>query len=167
MTTTQLASHIAIRVIGLPIPQGSKKIGRRQGRPTIVDNNTKVLEPWRKHVAAIATDAVRYHDAMPITGPVKASLRFTFVRPASHYRSGKYAHLLRDGAPVFPGHGCGDIDKLQRAIFDAITGPVLYDDTQVIDVRARKFYAGDHEYALPQAGVDIIIEPLAQSGVLL
>lgn len=166
MTTTARAGRIAVRVYGVPVPQGSKRIGRRAGRPVILDNNDGPLTTWRKRVEETAYDATRYHD-VPLAGPVKAWIRFTFERPASHWRAGRNAHLLKDTAPAYPGHGCGDVDKLLRAILDALTGPVLTDDTQVIDVRARKFYAGEDEYALDRAGVDIIIEPLTGQGVLL
>lgn len=163
--TFSLEHRVAIRVRGLPIPQGSK-VANRFGRG-VRDANATRLKVWRGQVAAAAADAVRYEDDVPFTGPVKAWLRFTFIRPASHYRSGRNAHLLRDSAPLFPGHGCGDIDKLQRAIFDALTdADVWADDTQVVDVRARKMYAGEDELALDRAGVDIIIEPLTEFRML-
>lgn len=156
MTATH-PGRIAIRVHGTPIPQGSKRVGRHGKRPVILDNNDDVLAPWRATIRATAEDTCRYHDT--ITGAVRAWVRFTFTRPPSHYLTDGIR--LRTSAPSYPGHRCGDIDKLLRAVLDAITGVVIHDDTQVIDVRARKFYAGEHELALDQAGVDIIIEELA------
>lgn len=165
MTTTQLAGRIAIRVHGLPIPQGSK-VANHFGHG-VRDANATKLTPWRQHVTTTAIDAVRYHDHLPLTGPLKVWVRFTFTRPASHYRTGRNAHLLKDSAPAFPGHSCGDVDKLQRAIFDALTDAGVWgDDTQVVDVRARKMWAGEDELALDQAGVDIIIEPLTEFRML-
>lgn len=151
------ADRVAIRVFGTPIPQGSKSASVIKGRAVIRDANAKSLHAWRLDVTAAAIDQARY--AEPLTGPVRAWLRFTFDRPASHYGTGRNADILKATAPAYPGHGCGDLDKLQRAIFDALTAARIYsDDTQVIDVRARKFYAGDHELALDRAGVDIVLE---------
>lgn len=161
MTTTLLTARIAIRVHGLPIPQGSKSASVIKGRAVLRDANDKTLKPWRETVRQHAANYVLHHDGLPLEGPVRAWLRFTFARPTSHYRSGRNAHLLKDGAAAFPGHSCGDIDKLQRAIFDALTDAKVWgDDTQVVDVRARKFYAGEDELALDQPGVDIIVQPL-------
>lgn len=160
MTTLQ-HGRIAIRVAGLPIPQGSKSAAVIKGRAVIRDSNAKTLKPWRDHVRATAEDATRYHDT--ITGPVAVWLYFTFERPKSHYRTGRNAHLLRPNAPPFPGRPCGDIDKLQRAVFDALTDAAVWtDDTQAVDLRrVRKVWAGEHEYAAPAAGVDIILEEIA------
>ena len=155
-----LGARIAIRVHGTPIPQGSKKIARRGHGTSLVDNNDTILAPWRDHVKATAADQTRYIDT--IHGPIRVWVRFTFERPPSHYGSGRNAHLVKDSAPRFAGRACGDLDKLQRAIFDALTdAQVWHDDTQVVDVRARKFYAGEDDLALDQAGVDIILEELA------
>lgn len=162
MTTNALpglGGRIAIRVHGTPIPQGSKT-ANSFGRG-VRDANAAKLKPWRETVRLAAVDQCRYVDT--ITGPVQVWVRFTFDRPKTHYRTGlSTSHLLASTAPAYAGLACGDVDKLQRAVFDALTDAHVWgDDTQVIDVRARKFYAGEHELALDQAGVDIIIEELA------
>ena len=153
-----MTERIGIRVYGLPIPQGSKT-ANRFGHG-VRDANAQRLGPWRRKVKEHAADVLRYHDT--ITGPVRVWVRFTFTRPPAHYRTGRNAHLLRDQAPRLPiGHGLGDIDKLQRAIFDALTDAGAWsDDRLIVEVRARKLYAGEDELALDQAGVDIVIEPL-------
>lgn len=158
MTAHQHAGRIAIRITGTPIPQGSK-VANSFGRG-VRDANANTLKPWRQHVADIARDATRYHDT--ITGPVRVWVRFTFERPASHYRTGRNAHLLRATAPTMPIlDKIGDLDKLQRAIFDSLTDAEVWaDDRLVVDIRARKFYAGEHELARDTAGVDLVIEPL-------
>ena len=159
MTTLPgLAGRIAIRAYGTPIPQGSK-VANTHGRG-VRDSNAATLKPWRTHVTNAAADQTRYHDMF--YGPIQVWVRFTFDRPPSHYRSGRNAHLVKDSAPSFPGRAHGDVDKLVRAIFDSLTdAQVWLDDTQVVDVRARKFYAGEHELALDRAGVDIILEEVS------
>lgn len=156
------AGRIQIRIDGIPVPQGSKTIVPAHGerRAFLRDANANRLHPWRDHVTTIARETCRYHPT--ITGPVKVWLRFTFERPNSHYRAGRNAHRLRDQAPLMPtGHDLGDLDKLTRAIFDALTAATVWaDDSLVVDVRARKVYAGEDELALPSAGVVIVLEPL-------
>jgi Holliday junction resolvase RusA-like endonuclease len=166
VTTTQLGTRIGIRIYGTPIPQGSKTANHFGNG--VRDANAKTLKPWRDHVRLTTEDTIRYHDGLPLTGPVAVWLRFTFARPKSHFRTGRNAHLLRDTAPLFPGHSCGDIDKLQRAIFDALTDAKVWaDDTQITDLRrVRKFYAGEDEYALDRPGVDVVIEDLVPQATI-
>lgn len=156
-------TNLVIVVPGTPITQGSKTVvpARGKRRATLRDQNGKTLKPWREKVTRHARDAARYHD--PFTGPVRVTIRFSFDRPASHYRTGRNAHLIKDSAPLYPTHK-NDVDKLQRACFDALTDAEVWaDDGQIVDVRARKFYAGESEYALDRAGVLILIEPLDPS----
>ncbi|UIU47023.1 RusA family crossover junction endodeoxyribonuclease [Microcystis phage MinS1] len=150
------AERISLRVTGTPIPQGSKVANRHGGG--VRDANATRLKPWRQQVTAHAREHAR--GLAPYTGPVRIWIRFTFERPLAHYRTGRNAHLLKPTAPTWPtSRYVGDVDKLQRAIFDALTDADLWtDDSQVVDVRARKFYAGEHELAMPTAGVEIILE---------
>lgn len=155
MTVT---AGITIRAYGRPITQGSKT----KTRHGLIDDNTKTLKSWRKNVRAAAEDATRYHDT--ITGPVFVRITFSLPRPASHYRTGRNAHLLRDNAPAWPiARGSGDNDKFQRACFDALTDAHVWaDDVQVVDIRARKVWAGEHELALDRPGVRIDIVPFSE-----
>jgi Holliday junction resolvase RusA-like endonuclease len=75
----------------------------------------------------------------PLVGPLRIEVTFAFPRPKGHYRTGRYAGELRDSSPVF----CStrpDLDKLLRALGDAITGIVVVDDAQVVAVDATKVY---------------------------
>lgn len=143
-----------------PVQQGSKTAGTtKAGRAFLRDANAQTLKPYRETFAAEARDAWRYHDQ--ITGPARLWVRFTFDRPKTHYRTGRNSLLLRDSAPSHPGRADGDLDKLVRAVCDALTDAgVWVDDTQLVDLRARKFYAGEDEYALQRAGVQVILEQL-------
>lgn len=157
MTSTALTGRIGIRVHGTPITQGSKTANRFGGG--VRDDNAKTLKPWRDQVRAVAEDTCRYHDT--ITGPVRIWVRFTFNRPLHHYGTGRNSEAIKErylhAQPTYKK----DVDKLQRAVFDALTeAGVWADDGQVVDVRARKFYAHGHELALDKAGVDIVIEEL-------
>lgn len=116
------APLLQFRVYGLPGAQGSK-----HARPI-----------YSGRVDLDATRAALF----PYTGPVDITVVFVFTRPKSHYRTGRNAHLLRDNAPVRPtGKNVGDVDKLQRATFDALTSAGLWaDDSLAADVHAHKIY---------------------------
>lgn len=123
---------LSVFVPGIPAPQGSK---RHVGRGILVESS-KQLKPWRLDVtttcAAARTD--------PPLEQAAVWLRFEFPRPKSHYRTGRHAHELRPDAPerhaVKP-----DVDKLARAILDALTAAgVLRDDSRVTDLIVAKRY---------------------------
>lgn len=160
-----MADGLVLRVYGDPIPQGSKVANRFGGG--VRDSNATKLTPWRAKVRDAAADAARYHDQM--IGPVFVRITFTLTRPKVHYRTGRFAHLLRDEAPVFPiARGSGDLDKLIRSCLDSLTDArVWVDDCQVVDMRPRKVWAGEHELALDRAGARIEVVPLVEQEVLV
>lgn len=143
MTTASLTGRINITVHGKPITQGSKT----RSRYALYDDNSHTLKPWREAVKCAAIDATRHHDRLD--GPVKVILVFTFDKPRS-------APKRRRTWPVT--RGSGDVDKLTRACFDALTDAGVWrDDAQVVDVRARKVFVDEDDLALPTPGVRIQI----------
>lgn len=158
---------LLINVNGIPGAQGSKKgfAVKKGGKPTgkvaMVESSAKV-KPWRSDVKAAAehaTGQVAHFDPWtPYAGPVHATITFRFARPASHYRTGRNAHLLRDQAPWFPiGRNLGDLDKLQRSTFDALTAAgVVVDDSLFARVLATKVWCDPGEVP----GATIMIRPL-------
>jgi len=66
---------------------------------------------------------------------------FWFPRPASHYGIKAGISYLKPTAPIEPiSSRVGDLDKLCRAILDALTGVAYLDDRQVVELDARKAY---------------------------
>ena len=128
-------SEITFDVHGAPAPQGSKWVGKHGN----VMESSRALGPWRQAVRAEAQS--RIAPGRMFAGAVTVSLTFRMKRPASHYRTGRNAHLLRDGAPRFPA-GKPDIDKLARAVLDGLTtGGAFKDDSQVVALTVVKRYA--------------------------
>jgi len=139
---TSLTFHAA----GTPGAQGSK---RHVGNGRLIESSKKV-KPWRASVEAAARTAAHLTGWPTATGPVRVRVRFRIARPAAHYRTGRNAHLLRAGAPAFPvQHQHGDVDKLQRSTFDALTAAgVIADDKLVVSVDAWKVWASEAEGAV-------------------
>lgn len=141
------AEVVQFTVFGTPRPQGSKRgHGRvipgkktRTGKPVVVvtmSESTAGLGSWR---GAIADAAARAYGSRMFNGPVSVELAFYFARPKGHYRTGKHAGKLKASAPAWPtGHNLGDLDKLTRATFDAITGVLVRDDAQVVELTATR-----------------------------
>jgi hypothetical protein len=74
-------------------------------------------------------------------GPVRVDLCFYFARPKSHFRTGKFAGVLRDDAPKW--HTTKpDRDNLEKAVLDALTqvGGFWQDDSQVCAGSVTKRY---------------------------
>lgn len=131
-----MSESFTIRVVGRPAPQGSK---RHVGGGRFVEAS-KYLRPWRN---AISTAARRltpkgWHTKMGVS----MTVTFILSRPKSHFRSnGK----LKDTAPRLCLGRIGDLDKLVRAVFDALTGIAYDDDSQVFDLHAERRYAIGYE----------------------
>lgn len=121
-------------VAGAPVTQGSKTAYERRGggRPILVEDRADVLVPWRAAVRRRARAAAEEQgwEVVPLRRPVTVSLTFCLPRPRS----------TRVDTPCTVGSG--DLDKLERAVMDAMTGVVFADDAQVVGVVKGKEWAG-------------------------
>jgi crossover junction endodeoxyribonuclease RusA len=135
---------IHFTVPGAAAPQGSKTVFRRGSRIVLVESSPNV-KPYRASVASAAYAA----GAKVLHGPIFITVVFQFVRPKSHYTA---KGALRDAAPRHVGKP--DIDKLCRAVLDALTGIAYADDSQVVALDASKVYG-------PTASTEIFIKPTA------
>lgn len=106
-------------VPGIPKPQGSKRafMNPKIGRPVIVEDN-KGTRDWRHDVRAMAVEHTKERIS---EGPVAITLKFIMKRPVSTPKT----------KPTPPAIKKPDLDKLERAILDALTGILFTDDSQV------------------------------------
>jgi Holliday junction resolvase RusA-like endonuclease len=143
-----MPDEITITVHGQPAPQGSKRAfavrgkgGVPTGRVAVVESSHDRVKSWRQAVVDEARGATGWGETPPLEGPLEAEMEFRLARPKAHYRTGRNAHLLRDGAPPAPA-GMPDLSKLARATEDALTGLLWRDDAQVVTyTRLAKVYA--------------------------
>jgi crossover junction endodeoxyribonuclease RusA len=127
--------NYSFTVWGTAAPQGSK---RHVGNGVMLESSDRV-RPWRQDVRFAALEE-RPPD-WDMATPMRLDLVFWFPRPASHYGTRNGISYLKANAPIEPVSArIGDIDKLQRAVFDALTGVAYLDDRQVVEVEARKAY---------------------------
>lgn len=106
-------------VSGTPVPQGSKSLSRFG----VMYEANKALKPWRERVTAAALWCAPVE---LMEGPLVLAVAFAMPRPKT---------VKREFPSVKP-----DLDKLTRAIGDALSGVVYKDDAQIIRLDAIKFY---------------------------
>lgn len=129
MTVVEFTVH------GAPRAQGSKRalVNRHTGRVVLLEM-AKGLDGWRQAIRmeAVATLGL----ALPLAGPVAVELSFVFPwRKVDLRRDG----TVKAGAVAWKST-TPDLDKLTRAVLDALTGVVLCDDALVAALAAGKRY---------------------------
>jgi Holliday junction resolvase RusA-like endonuclease len=142
-TAAVLPTHdpITFDVLGSPVPQGSKRAmpiyrGRGDsreftGRATVIDNKHMEgpLKAWRSEVKSAAE---QYAGRFPRGSGLVVVVFFSMKRPISAPKKRRTYPVSRP-----------DVDKLIRAVLDAMKDAALYfDDGQVLDARGVKDYAG-------------------------
>ncbi len=138
-------------VVGSPAPQGSK---RHVGHGVMIESS-KALKPWRATVAATAAAQVAGEPDYQTLTAAFVRVTFYFRRPKSHYRTGRNSHLFRGDAPTWHTNK-PDVDKLQRAVFDALTDAgAISDDCRIARVLAMKVWADPEQ----PTGVFIEVQP--------
>lgn len=129
---------LSFRVDGTPAPQGSK---RYLGNGVLIESSKRVA-PWRADIRNAAEQALNGDHSALWNAPLSVTLGFDFPRPQNHYRTGRNADLLRHQAP-HEHIGKPDLDKLTRAVLDALTGIIWADDAHVVAITAAKGWADD------------------------
>lgn len=123
-------------VPGIPKTAGSKRAFMKPGMkfPVIVDDAGKAGKDWRGDIKRFASE---YASLDLITSALEVTFTFQMPRPSGHFGSGKNKGVLKASAPRFhitkP-----DVDKLSRAVLDALTGVIWKDDSQVTTKLVRK-----------------------------
>lgn len=121
------------------MPQGSKNAYVRGGRAVLVDANPR-LKAWRAQVRAAAEAAVEDAGWETLDEPCQVHLGFTMPRPKRP----------RWGVPAVKP----DLDKLTRAVFDALTDAGVWkDDSRVVSMEVTKRYEDDE--AVPGVWVEV------------
>lgn len=144
-------STLRVVIPGIPQQQGSK---RHVGRGVMIETN-KNLKSWRIDAIAAIQQAMRDQDWDMATGAVTVTADFWFPRPKSHYGTGKNADRLKDSAPRHKT-SAPDLDKLQRALGDALTqSGAIRDDSLIVAWIAGKPYA----VRAPHTSLEVMVWP--------
>lgn len=129
---------VTFTVRGLPVPQGSSRAFAVGGKARIVSTSAP-LSAWRN---AIAVAASREMGTDPLLDePLSVTATFMLPRPASIPKKRVYPAVKPD------------LDKLARALMDALTGVVWRDDSRVVEMSIDKRYTDT-------PGVTVVVEVL-------
>jgi crossover junction endodeoxyribonuclease RusA len=140
---------LAFTVYGVAQSKGNMRAIALKGMkfPIVTDSN-RSAKSWQQLVAAgasLALNALPAPERELLAYGVRLSIAFYLPRPKKHAKRGVFVpHCV---AP--------DIDKLERAVLDALTQVVYRDDRQVTEVIKGKYYAAVDE----PARVEIRVEP--------
>lgn len=157
-TTTTPRPDLEFTVHHRPAPQGSK---RHVGHGRLLEQSKRVA-PWREAVdtAARAARVVSHIGDVPVhkpslDGPLSVEIIFTVRKPASAPKTRVTWPTTRDS---------GDIDKLLRSTFDALsTSGAIADDSRIVEVVARKVFPGEGLDALETPGAVIRVWRLTEA----
>lgn len=153
MTTTDAPISIRFTVKGFPVTQGNKlpaHIFNSRGncRVWLREKGDAELTQWRSLVKTAAERAMK--GRARFEGPLLLLAAFYFPRPKSHTAKQR-------AIPFVHGGGRYDVEKLVRAINDAMTEAAVWgDDAQVSVMLAEKRYAEQDE----SVGVIINVQAL-------
>ena len=115
------------------VPSSSSAVGPA----SLVVQSSKRVKPFRSDLQGVAIEATPVDWDLGLEYHLRVD--FHFRRPKSHLTS---KGALTKAAPLFPtGRQIGDTDKLIRSVCDALTGICWYDDSQVVDISAKKRFS--------------------------
>ena len=104
-----------------------------------VAKNGRMYDPSYKDKKDIALQMAQFKPKTPFAGDIRLTIRFTMPRPKSHFRTGKYSHLLKDNMPerhsIKP-----DLSNLLKLIEDILQPDFYVDDSQICEMYAEKIY---------------------------
>lgn len=125
---------VAFHVSGVATPKGSfTRMPNGAMLPAGSNESRKKIFNWRNDIRYAAIEAMG--ETQPWRGAVKIMVEFQLPYPKSSIRKYQFGWWPNVKQP--------DVDKLLRMLFDALTGIVWVDDSQVTHVLCNKSYAWD------------------------
>lgn len=127
---------ITVVVAGQPEPQPRPRCTCVGGNPHIYHTG-RLIAAWRRKVRA----AILNTKWARVWKPIEIVMDFNIKRPRSHFRSGKYSHLVRSEAPTYHTSGGYDLDNLIKPVLDEMKlAEMIKDDSQAIKITATKHW---------------------------
>lgn len=127
--------RLSIAAIGRPAPQGSKQLG---GAGQLLEQSA-YLPAWRQAVKIAAYEEYKRRGINPSTLPIFGAGVPVVIESCTFFVGPDQCRAEGTDEPL----GTPDIDKLLRAVLDALggakgSGRVFADDAQVIEIRGLR-----------------------------
>ena len=107
-------------------------------------------DPSSKDKKQIWLQIARFKPKRPLEGQIMLFATFYMPRPKKHFRTGKYANVLKDGVPEYHTN-TPDLSNLIKLYEDILMPSFYLDDSQICRIQAEKIYS-------KQPRTEIIIE---------
>jgi Holliday junction resolvase RusA-like endonuclease len=72
--------------------------------------------------------------------PIKCVLNFYCKRPKTHYKTGKFANILKDTSPKYNTNN-KDLDNMVKFVLDALNDKLYTDDSLIFEITCSKLYS--------------------------
>jgi crossover junction endodeoxyribonuclease RusA len=116
--------RLELFVAGEPKPQGSMIAFKTKSGKVLMRHSNNKMGEWRLR---IASEVQQIYKEPPVTDPIEITINFFLKRPK------RKNAIMPTTRP--------DLDKLVRAVLDALTGIAFADDSQVLVIKATKVYS--------------------------
>ena len=126
-----------------------KPIALKRHRST---RSGRMYDPSAKDKKQIWLQIARFKPKRPIEGQIMLFATFYMPRPKKHFRTGKYANVLKDGVPEYHTN-TPDLSNLIKLYEDILQPSFYLDDSQICRIQAEKIYS-------KQPRTEIIIEEI-------
>jgi Holliday junction resolvase RusA-like endonuclease len=143
--------RVTFTVQGWPAQKGSFIPLQRGEKLIVIPQSNQALRDWTKIVVMMARQAMGRRELF--SGPLRIYSLFSLHKPKSTtepYPSQKGRH---------------DLDKYERALWDALTDVIMDDDGRIVDTQAKKRWALGIE-GLPFPGARITVEKLRPAALI-
>ena len=77
--------------------------------------------------------------------PIKCILNFYCKRPKTHYKTGKFANILKDTSPKYNTNN-KDLDNMVKFVLDALNDKLYTDDSLIFEITCSKMYSEKDGY---------------------
>lgn len=147
-----MTDSVSFTVAGVPVPQGSSRAFVVKGRAVVTSSN-KNLAQWRQRIATEAQRAAS-EAGWCSEGQFAYAVTADFYFPRTKSMGKKLIrHTVRP-----------DLDKLQRAVGDGITGILIADDAKIDRWSVSKSYLPPDPLHGPRVEITVIRMPLVIEG---
>ena len=133
--------EIRFTVFGKPLAQKRHRHFSRGKFVTLYDPSKHDKTDFQKVLLQVKSEN---SITEPLRGALVMKIVFTFERPKSHYRTGKYAGEVKLTAPIDHAKK-PDLDNLAKLCLDSMNKMIFHDDSQVANLLLIKRYAEPNE----------------------